>query len=909
MEHGEEASTVRASSPRVDVEALKKKLINQPVDEQWWEAAHLLLEKLGKENASDFLTNIDDSRKKALFTALIAARFDLEPKKLKEAIGNSKSSEEKEASKEEYTRRTTKDPNVKLISDLFGLRPEVAMIREDKIQKAIEKEDEKVAAELISELLHTKSKEERDPIEKFLKKELEKEEVKENPRRLRLVQRLLWSAEENLGKERGTSGLEKNYKDKVAAADEKARKQNAEFNENVAKAAAGDKSALKRLFEKYEPETLLDFMVSQKNVDLAKALGWTDKDGNLNLDLKASDPGFHPEGSPQTQTLVLGSTPDEIKKGIENFSKVHGPDFESSTPTNNRFARFTLNQDADRGNHRHFFEPTEAGAKPIVPNGDKKKLCQVESIAPEKKVPLGHTAWYFFRQFPESNRIGYAAANGAVSENYMVDLEHPEKESRLPGPYDPVPTPDERYITVPSMSDDGTDGIKFYMKDDAVKNGAAAKPFFQDDSLKGVYQSIGKVSEDAASTTYRIITDQKNLSFRDYKVTHGDPAKNEPAKVEALRTAKPLCENTGIELVTPMLSKDGKQVSFLDVQAGVTKIFDIVDPDKGTCKLSVDLGIYTGKVDFSYNGDDIVFHKYENERPRVRYLEVPSDELVGNVYHYKRSTGQLTRLTNNTNSNSIYPVFRKKDGMVMYLDHSHKEADGKETSSIVVVDPKKGRAVNGDFIKPVQDPKSPKNREWQARTALGSLWSQICSEFGTEMSSEAAALATLNLFPDRCEQLVDDFWLSFKNRISENRELAKSSRIVPGSLANLTRNEVKNACPKEGGVAPDGDTGLDSGGGTSGGGGIPGTVTKPGVPQGCMGCHSNAENFIPFNDLDMLKGMKAKFTKNPDGTPMSMVEAIFDRIQSQDPAYRMPRGGTTLTTAERVALRKYLLDE
>ena len=57
--------------------------------------------------------------------------------------------------------------------------------------------------------------------------------------------------------------------------------------------------------------------------------------------------------------------------------------------------------------------------------------------------------------------------------------------------------------------------------------------------------------------------------------------------------------------------------------------------------------------------------------------------------------------------------------------------------------------------------------------------------------------------------------------------------------------------------------------------------------------------------LRRVWAMPAKNTFNPDGSAMSMAEAILNRISTTNPERHMPRNGV-LTTAEKLGIRAYL---
>jgi hypothetical protein len=505
----------------------------------------------------------------------------------------------------------------------------------------------------------------------------------------------------------------------------------------------------------------------------------------------------------------------------------------------------------------------------------RQPLCQVDDTTTILKMDAERTPNYFFRPFPNTNHVSYASA----SRNFILDLEK-GAEVEIPGPYDPVPTPDQMIMTTPP---DG--GLTFFSIDDLQKG--KQEPLLVDDTLKGVYQSIGTVDSAEGEKTFRVITDQDGLSFRDYRIKEGSAPGEKPTVTPLGSAPTVLCK--GMRLSLPMLSKDGKHIAALDVDAGVTKIFDI-DPSTGTCKESFSLGIPTGKVDFNFNGDEITFHVLNNNSEGDSYFKVPSDSLVANVFVYKRSTGEITRLTNNTGSNSVYPAFRR-DGKVVYMNHPQRSGTPGGKSSFVVADPEKANKQPFELTStPACAPKAG-GKSFNAVAALGALWAELCSQYGHQISDAAASLIPLGLDPGRCKKLVDEKWRELKEQVATNAELTKSGRVKADIVEDLQEEDLLAACPKRKFevVTP----GSDSGKGEPIGGGGP----RAPVPATCFECHSDD---IPFGDF-------ARLSKETAASGKPFREEILDRINRTGRG-RMPPGNHHITPEEKQAFERYLKD-
>lgn len=283
---------------------------------------------------------------------------------------------------------------------------------------------------------------------------------------------------------------------------------------------------------------------------------------------------------------------------------------------------------------------------------------------------------YFFRAFPEKPIVSYATSEEV---NKIRDLDSGE-ETTIPGKYDPVPLWNEDFVTVPIDTSDGSEAMTFYKMTDLMRNGTRAKPVLTDDSLSGVYQSVGLQESDEDSDTYRVLTDKNGATMRSYKIRK---AAVEPG-VTAVGEPLTLCKDRDIKL--PMISKDGKELAALDMKSQKTMIFS-VDPLTGSCKEVLNLGKRTGKVDFSFDGRYLVFHTSKNEgNISDEYFNSPKAKWGLQIQILDRETNETWSITTDGKRNSYYPVFRK-NGHIVFLRTSK---DGS-TFSFAIADPLKDR--------------------------------------------------------------------------------------------------------------------------------------------------------------------------------------------------------------------------
>lgn len=842
--HSEGEGGERASSP-AELSQLKDRVRGRTGSEVWWDDAFGLLERFTRDEATQFGLGYSEPEDRTRWESLVEAHYDLSPDTLFE-----QQSDRGEVMDRELEYRRTQDPDVQLLSELFERRTDSAIRIEYSLRRAIEREDDENVSRMIAEHIYGLNDEGKDRFAERLSEEIKKPEVLARPRSRALVQRLLWGIEEIRNDARGSSLVEKRFKDAMKVADSKAREKAEKFETELDKAAKGDKGALKYLKDHYRDEDLLDYLSSQKGEvgrKIAESLGWRDVDGNLHLDLnktgKATDP---------IETWTLGKKKKEIEESLQALDErvtVGGkevPKLHTVKPV--APATGNVPSNVSQVPQRKFVkidpvtkQPVEHDPKILPP--EKKALCEnaeekLSSVKPQE------TPVYFFRPFADSQKVGYA---GQSSQNYIKDL-RTGAETVVPGYYDPVPTPDELFLTVPESSDHP--GLQFYTMRSLKETDP--KPFFVDKEMTGVYQSIGKLANQATDT-YRVMIVESGgkLFFKDYEITA------KPGMVGAdirLKERKALCP--GFNLATPMISKDGTQLAALDLDTETTKLFNL--SASGSCQEAVDLGIHTGKVDFSYDGKSLVFHKY-NFLPSdpTGYISVPGDGQISNIYLYDKSSGDIKRLTHNTNSNAVYPAFRR-DGTVMYMNHQDGAGGGDEVlSSFVTLDPNKVSSQPLDFFN------QPDQKDrLEERAAIGTLWSELCSSGGADKDS--AVLSTLDLSADECSSMVGDYWDEFKGDLQLNLDKDK----ILKRCGELSTQPAPNA-PPGGGVRPgEGD-----------------------VVARCIACHASSRFPLPLRNPAQLSGLQTSSAQsNANGGPHSLVSEIRTRLRLpvSDPRHMPP---------------------
>ncbi len=469
--------------------------------------------------------------------------------------------------------------------------------------------------------------------------------------------------------------------------------------------------------------------------------------------------------------------------------------------------------------------------------------CATADVSPRKVVRITGYPSFFFRAYPISEAIAYIRAGSEDTRyrglsNYRVDMNEPDdhvREMMITGFLDPVPTPDEKWMIRPMTMWGGGiafDSIEFERRQAAARasdrtSNAVREPLFVDRTLDGVYPSTALLRSSGGVRTYRVIVEQRaassGLFFRDYRAT--DRPGTTPA-ISPVGTAKRLCANLSpadgdLPFYTPMLSKDGKRLSASDRKTRTTKIYD-VDED-GSCRERLDLGMPTGKADFSFDGRRIAFHVDEHHHEPTAFFSGVADRLAKDVVVVDlRETGDrleaasIRRLTTarRLGDGSYYPSFRA-DGSIVYLQ---QEGD---YFRFVLVDPDQAPRVPFTRVSGC-DPIS--TRDFAALAALGALWSVTCRGAEPADGTEAARLA-LGLDPIGCRELV---------RAEKGRVRNRAPRV--------TEADLLAACPTTGpGPAP-----------------VPSIVgaRKPVIANArdlvqarCQGCHNGGGHPLNFDAL------------------------------------------------------------
>ncbi|MCM0606923.1 MAG: hypothetical protein KA715_12605 [Xanthomonadaceae bacterium] len=474
-----------------------------------------------------------------------------------------------------------------------------------------------------------------------------------------------------------------------------------------------------------------------------------------------------------------------------------------------------------------------------------KAVCNIPEPGLVLKTNIEGSPNYFFRAFPDSDKVAY---NGDGT-NFVMNMKTGEKFS-VPGSYDPVPLFDSKTLTTSSDI-----GFYFYPVHSNKETTKEEVNLFDKD-LKGTYQSVGEIQKINSISKYRIIvvgSEFKQISYAEYLAD----SSTTPSRINRTKLKNGLCAEKDLKL--PMISKDGQYLAARENNASPprTKIYRITAED--TCEEILDLGLATGKVDFSFDGRKIVFHI--DTLQSVDYFNDAGDSTVGNmnVFEMDLKSKKIKQLTYSSNGHSYFPSYRR-DGKIVFIRNTGEE-DSTEKYSFILVDPKKIKGLQIDEQPPLStELNCDANQQKDALSAIGQAWYKICAKADT--SHEQGFILGANLSREKCLDLVQNYSDSIQLPTSwklEKKELIKLCGGMSQAKSNKTQPTIKKI------VSAKQD---------------PVSIFN----SKCAVCHNDNE---PFKDPEALKKWPAKLTKGAK----TWKDALPMRLKSKDEAFRMPKGG------------------
>jgi hypothetical protein len=384
-----------------------------------------------------------------------------------------------------------------------------------------------------------------------------------------------------------------------------------------------------------------------------------------------------------------------------------------------------------------------------APAADVPEVCKVPDPTHIKTIISPAPPNWFFRAFADSDKLSFASSLGNNILDYSVD---PPVLHHLPGQYDPVPI-GETVMSVPERPMQ-TYSVADIMADAPVINSVG------NELIGGVYQSIAQLPSVNGHEHYRAVTDADGASYIDMELT-GTAA--HPV-VTPVGVVTKTCSNQNFTL--PMLSKDGTEIAGMDGVSNTSKIWKI--NSDGTCTEELDLGIPTGKVDFSFDNKKLVFHVTASHLDAAEYPSNRSAADAIDVYTYDRASKKFSKISQDRDRSSYFPVW-KRNGTIVYAS-----VDSNNNAVFNVANPAlAASAVSSDNLN------CPTCGEGQnPALAIGQAWYDLCRSI-SHANNMASIVTALSLDADQCKTLVTNYWAQYQAAYG----------------ATLTKEVLLAACP------------------------------------------------------------------------------------------------------------------
>ncbi len=475
--------------------------------------------------------------------------------------------------------------------------------------------------------------------------------------------------------------------------------------------------------------------------------------------------------------------------------------------------------------------------------------CELDtSPRSQSSVKLPFTPDYFISADPAGK---YTAVISTGDGNRLVNMQT-GRDVAVPGGVDPVFTPDGRFLTLPG-------GVFYDMKDIEPLSSAGRDADEVDSAIDtgegGVYQSIGILpGSTERKKVYRYMDDSAGASYFDVEVEFDD--RGNMSGQRRLTESVSMCPEAS-NRDTPMLSKDGKYLSILNFETNTTQIWRV--DDNGSCKMMVDIGVPTGKVDFDFSTGStpkITFHVDEVTN-NWRYFSGVSSGQNKNVFvmelekegsgdHEKWNVESMAKVVSpNHNQNqlgngSYYPRFRSDGTLVTVTGGGDDYYLDVFDANSLNYQPFNPEIFSGRVLAQPSCSDQTKNA-FGAQTALGWLWADVCSNYAGELRTSDLILIPLGMKRDKCLELIEEKWTSRRGDFATRGAISgpggasdPRSNLDASDVKRLDKADLIAACPQDSGAGgTDNDNTLDHGGGSR-------ELTVEGVVgRRCIGCHES----------------------------------------------------------------------
>jgi hypothetical protein len=470
--------------------------------------------------------------------------------------------------------------------------------------------------------------------------------------------------------------------------------------------------------------------------------------------------------------------------------------------------------------------------------GFASDVCEINGPTPKSITPInckkydgtkGAPFWWT-KADPRLDREGFFYSC-ADSNNMWLNLTTGE-QSEVPGYRDAVPSADGLLLSV-----SGNQRSLNLFPIDA--KGRYTTPTVADLKMPHAYQSISVLSENEKDQkkTYRVLIDnnQGAALYKDYTVTYDNNKVPSVSPEQLTKEPKSICtqvemkpdsnghksirytqgEGTPLyfKMKLPMLSKNGQLLSAFDPVDQVTRIYKI-DPDHPEkCVEEYNLGIPTGKVEFSPDNSKVVFHA--NSEPGVSdWFENPYPDSQTDAFSLDLKSNKYKRLSSRSRDSrkagsSYYPSYRA-DGSVVFLRQKRSD-DGNFLNinrtpmdyEAVMISAKDADPTNGEDlfkINPASCINTENKKDFISLIALGALWTNICNEQITLKTESVLLLDASEIKSKDCFKKVKQLWAS-RNKLTEfladqySEERDNTHSLTIKDFDGLTLNDLLAVCP------------------------------------------------------------------------------------------------------------------
>jgi hypothetical protein len=292
----------------------------------------------------------------------------------------------------------------------------------------------------------------------------------------------------------------------------------------------------------------------------------------------------------------------------------------------------------------------------------------IQSISIEK-IPS-----FFFKVSAGGQYLSYTypqdiARPGSRGNNFLLNT-RTRVITKIPGIWDPVFVANSGLMILPIEPEN----YSIFSMGQLLPNNSHVllnQPTFHIPNFKGFYQSAAKLPEanNTGETCYRVIAELRTGIHNLYDFCHGNILIY-PLGVYEKTPVQPFCVQEKIKL--PMLSKDGQFVGGVDLKTNTTSIFKI--SPEGECEKVHDLGIKTGKINFSFDGNFITYHLSRKKNAQtsaedlLNYIAIPKTDHISDIFVYHLESKQIYRISENSKINSMYPDFLM-NGNIVFINH------------------------------------------------------------------------------------------------------------------------------------------------------------------------------------------------------------------------------------------------